>query len=122
MVFLTDAQVHYAIATIIGFTLVKMGWRAIRLAWWEVSIVGISCIFYLLEHEGYKVLQNEIMTRKEELVTIQENLVTIRDQLVAREQSCMEVSSPKRKMAHPLMTLLVFRSIIASPSSTLQTP
>ena len=103
MVFLTDAQVHYAIATIIGIALVKMGWR------WEMG-----CIFFMLEHKGYKVLQNEIMT-------IKENLVDIRDQLVAREQSWVAVSSPKIKVAHRLMILPMLRCIIASTLSTLQT-
>ena len=63
---------HYAIATIIATTLVKMGWRAIRPAWREVGFVCIACIFYILEHEGYKELQNEIMTLKEEIVSRQE--------------------------------------------------
>ena len=100
---------HYAIATIIAITL---GWRAIRR---EVGFVNIVCIFYMLEHEGYKVLQNEIMT-------IKENLVAIMDQLVAREQSRVAVSLPKIKVAHRLMILPMLRCIIASPLSTLQTP
>ena len=98
---------HYAIATIIGIALVKMGWRTIRPDWREVCIVCIFYIFFLLEHEGYKIKQ--------------ENLVAIRDQLVAAERANAVVSFSNRKMFHPLI-LPMLRSIIASPFSTLQTP
>ena len=116
MVCLTDGQVHYAVATIIANTMVKMGWRSIRPAWREVGLVCIACIFYMLVHEGYKVLQYEMMTIKEEIFSREENLVSIRDQLVAKERTNLKVSLSKRKMVH----LPMLRCIIASPSSTLQ--
>ena len=110
---------HYAIATIIGIILVKMGWRAIRPAWREGCLVCIACIFFMLEHEGYKMLQNEFMTTKEEIVSRQEDLVAIRDWVVAEERINVEVSLSRRKMAHPLMILSMLRCIISPSSSTL---